>query len=188
MMEYLSSMYIDDEMSMDEKIKFIEKIHDDDMFYKQTLDLLDQEQMISQLPDLPEDISGKRWESPVLPNIFRFFKPLAFAASGFAAAAILLFYLYPSTGQSVYTDRFVLFEPSAHQVELVGSFTQWKRIPMKRLGNSGYWELILPVSSGENRFAYILDNTLQIADPTMPLREKDDFGGENSILLVGENT
>ena len=55
---------------------------------------------------------------------------------------------------------------------------------MKRIGNSGYWELNLPVISGEHRFAYILNGDARIADPTLPAREADDFGGVNSILNV----
>ena len=43
----------------------------------------------------------------------------------------------------------------------------------------------LPVAPGEHRFAYILDGERQMADPTLPALEQDDFGGENSILSVG---
>ena len=57
---------------------------------------------------------------------------------------------------------------------------------MQRIGSSGYWEINLPVPSGEHRFAYILDGDRRISDPTLPASEKDDFGGENSILSVEE--
>ena len=52
---------------------------------------------------------------------------------------------------------------------------------MAPIGNSGYWELRLELPFGEHRFAYILDGTKQITDPTLPVREKDDFGFENCI-------
>jgi 1,4-alpha-glucan branching enzyme len=81
-------------------------------------------------------------------------------------------------------NRFVVYEPAANQVELTGSFTGWQRTPLQRIGTSGYWELTLPVPSGEHRFSYILDGDRQMADPTVPRRENDDFGGENSILNV----
>jgi hypothetical protein len=55
---------------------------------------------------------------------------------------------------------------------------------MNRIGGSGYWETELELSSGEHRFVYILDDSRRIVDPTIPIREKDDFGGENSILSV----
>ena len=69
-------------------------------------------------------------------------------------------------------------------MELAGTFTDWQRKPMKRIGDSGYWELRLDLHSGEHRFSYILDGSQQVADPTLPGKEKDDFGGENSILSV----
>ena len=57
-------------------------------------------------------------------------------------------------------------------------------VAMQRLGASGYWELRLPVPAGEHRFAYILAGQKRMADPTLPAVERDDFGGENSILNV----
>ncbi|WP_232507964.1 glycogen-binding domain-containing protein [Desulfobacula toluolica] len=95
---------------------------------------------------------------------------------------LIFFSLFQSPGPHSFSNRFVLFEPAADQVELTGSFIGWQRISMKKIGNSGYWELNLPVVSGEHRYAYILNNDSQIADPTLPAREKDDFGSENCIF------
>ena len=57
----------------------------------------------------------------------------------------------------------------------------------KEVGESGYWEIFLDVPEGEHRFAYILDGQHQVADPTVPMRETDDFGGQNSILVLGDS-
>lgn len=185
-MEYLSSMYIDNEMDLNEKKQFIEKVKSDPAFYTLTMDLLTQEQLLQIQPVLPEPASGKRWQQPssIRLGLIRFLKPLAFAAAGFSAAVLMLFTTFQPAVSPLPINRFVLFEPVADQVELAGSFTGWQRISMNRIGNSGYWELNLPVASGEHRFAYILNNDRRIADPTLPAREKDDFGGENSILSV----
>jgi 1,4-alpha-glucan branching enzyme len=64
----------------------------------------------------------------------------------------------------------VLFEPVAERVELTGSFTGWQRVAMQRIGDSGYWQLNLPVPAGEHRFAYILNGERRMADPTSPGR------------------
>lgn len=184
MMEYLSSMYIDNEMDLDEKKQFIEKIRSDQAFYTLTMDLLTQEQLLQMQPVLPEPSSEKTWQTPIRLGLVRFLKPLTFAAAGFSAAVLILFTFFQSPVPPLPNNRFVLFEPAADQVELAGSFTEWQRISMNRIGNSGYWELNLPVASGEHRFSYILNNDRRIADPTLPAREKDDFGGENSILNV----
>ena len=70
------------------------------------------------------------------------------------------------------------------QVEITGTFTDWKRIPMRKVGTSGYWETSLDIAEGEHRFTYILEGRQAIADPTIPAREFDDLGGENSIFHV----
>lgn len=186
-MDYLSSMYIDNELSLDEKIQFVDRIHSQPLFYEDTRALLLQEKLLR----LPTPMPAARLPvRPPLPSraahgLRSIFKPLIYAAAGFAAASLLLFSLMTTqNGSTQSLNRFVIYEPAAHQVELTGSFTDWRRTPLQRVGNSGYWELTLPVPAGEHRFTYILDGTRQMADPTVPGREKDDYGGENSILNV----
>ena len=53
-----------------------------------------------------------------------------------------------------------------------------------QVGKSGYWQITLDVPPGEHRYSYTLDGSRQLADPTVESRESDDFGAENSILLV----
>jgi len=184
-MDYLSSMYIDNEMNLDEKIQFVDKIHSKPVFYQDTRALLLQEKLLraptptNRLPARPPQPSKSiAWVKSI-------FNPLSYAAGGFALAGLLLFSLMsPHRVPTQSVNRFVIYEPAAYQVELTGSFTDWQRTPLQRVGTSGYWELTLPVPFGEHRFAYILDGDRQMADPTVPRREKDDFGGENSILNV----
>ncbi len=186
-MDYLGSMYIDNELDLEEKIQFIEKIHSEKEFFEDTVDLLLQEKMLRTMPEkllFPAEIrirpDKKNW-------LGKFFRPMAYAGTGFALATLFLFLQTTVlTEKSGTLERFVIFEPAATQVELAGTFTGWQRVAMKKIGTSGYWELDLRLPSGEYRFAYILDGSKQIADPTQPSREKDDFGGENSILKVLE--
>jgi hypothetical protein len=184
-MDYLSSMYIDNEMDLDEKRLFLERVRSDDAFYTQTVELLDQEQLLRQLPVMPPESSAAApWRPSVWTVLANWFRPLGFATAGFTAAVLLLFTVFQPSPPTVCNNRFVLFEPAADQVELAGSFTGWQRVSMTRAGTSGYWEVNLQVPSGEHRFAYILDGKRQMADPTLPASEKDDFGGQNSILNV----
>jgi hypothetical protein len=185
-MDYLVSMYIDNELNLDEKVSFVDKIHSDPNFYRDAHALLLQEKLLrvtpnpSMLPARPPAYAGVGyWFRKML-------QPMIYAATGFAAAGLLLFNLMKTPTPTQCFNRFVIYEPAAHQVELAGSFTGWQRTPMEPIGNSGYWELHLRVPSGEHRFTYILDGSRQMADPTLPVREKDDFGGENSILYVEE--
>jgi hypothetical protein len=185
-MDYLSSMYIDNEMDLNEKKQFVEKVRSDEAFYTQTLDLLAQEQLVRKQPDMRELTAEQRWRPPVWDGLKGFFRPLGFAAAGFTAAVLMFLGVFQPPVLPLCSNRFVLYEPAAGQVELAGSFTGWQRISMQPIGSSGYWEINLPVPSGEHRFAYILDGDRRISDPTLPASEKDDYGGENSILSVGE--
>lgn len=184
MMDYLSSMYIDNEMNLDEKWQFVEKVRSDRSFYVQTLELLKQEQELRKMPEMPAMATATPWRPPFRAVLVHLLKPLGVAAAGFTAAVLLLFSGFQNPSPTVCRNRFILYEPSAQQVELAGSFTGWQRLSMRPVGNSGYWELNLPIPSGEYRFAYILDGDRQMADPTLPTSEKDDFGGVNSILTV----
>ena len=186
-MDYLSSMYIDNEMDLDEKKQFVEKVRSDQAFCTQTLELLAQEQLVREPPDMRDLTAEQRWRPPVWDVLKRFFRPLGFATAGFTAAVLIFLGVFQPPVPLSCSNRFVLYEPAAGQVELAGSFTGWQRIPMQRTGSSGYWQINLPVPSGEHRFAYILDGNRRISDPTLPASEKDDFGGENSILSVEEH-
>ncbi|WP_035241084.1 glycogen-binding domain-containing protein [Desulfobacter vibrioformis] len=180
-MEHLSSMYIDDEMNLQDKQVFITTIREDEQFYRITRDLIKQEQALrSHLSTL-----GPK---PFRSLISKAIRPMGYVlACSFLAVLVYFFSGYSPHIEKppLVASRFVLYQPGARQVELAGSFNGWKKIALDPIGNSGYWEIRIPLPSGEYRFAYILNGDTQIADPTIPGKELDDFGGVNSILNVG---
>lgn len=189
-MEYLISMYIDNELSIDDKISFVKYVHKDQDFMDDALSLLKQEKALrgSLSEDAPEIAL------PFLEN-GRFSlmaaKPLQFM---FAVFVLLLAALYFTFGLSPNDSfppliagqqhRFVIYQSEIKQIDIAGSFTHWQRIPLRPAGSSGYWEITLEVPPGEHAFSYILDGDSIIADPTISAQEKDDFGTINSILIV----
>ena len=182
MNDNLISMYIDNELNLDDKIIFVETVHEYETFKDDTVNLLRQEKLIrsevvDHIPVLKIKERGKAWHL----NLFR---PFAAAAAGLAAAAILLMVFYPRQEQQLRPYRFVIYQPDVQHVELAGSFSDWKRIPLKLAGQSGYWETTLDLPEGEHRFSYIIEGNRRLADPTIAAQEIDDFGGENSILRV----
>ncbi len=195
-MNYLISMFIDDELDMDEKITFVETLHEDMTFTEETLALLHQEKLLrsdmtDRLPsvDLKSSLNWKTaWKIDWRRKVFSFLRPIGVAASGVAAAAMILLFFTPSSKICPIENRFVIYRPDVKQVEITGSFTDWEKLPMQKIGTSGYWELTLSLPEGEHKFTYILEGTKRVADPTIPAREQDDFGGQNSILQVRRET
>ena len=181
MQDYLISMFIDDELDMDNKIEFVETVHEDRNFKDETVGFLRQEKVIrSEVVDEVPAVKVQLKEKTVFP----FWRPMAIFASGLAAALILFFFTQPPKEQLSMAHRFVIYQPGVEQVEITGSFTDWRTLPMNRAGTSDYWEITIDVPAGEHRFSYILEGDQRLADPTILIREKDDFGGENSILEV----
>jgi hypothetical protein len=182
MNDHLISQYIDDELDLDEKIVFVETVHEDEAYKEDAVNLLRQEKLIrAEVVDRPPVIqiaeqSRRRAWHP--------FRPFAAFAAGLAAAAVVWLAIWPSPEPSRQSYRFVIYQPDAQRVELAGSFSSWKKIPLKHAGNSGYWEVTLDLPEGDHRFSYIIEGSRRMADPTIAVRETDDFGGENSILTV----
>jgi hypothetical protein len=181
MMDYMTSMFIDDELGIDGKIAFLEKVYGDKAYKDEAVELLYQERLIrsevvDRVPPLAVTVR-KRFLYPLI-------RPLALFASGVAAALIIWLAATPAPISTSQHHRFIMYQPQVTKAEITGSFTQWKRIPMKKVGSSGYWEVVLDVPHGEHRYIYILEGHERCADPTVLTHERDDFGGENSILLV----
>ena len=180
-MDQTISMFIDNELGLSDKIKFVNRIYKDRAFKDLTIDFLEQEQFIrSNVVDRVPSVKlgvGKTFFIP-------FWRPMAAMTSALAVILILLLFSSPSEITSQTPYRFVIHMPDATHVELTGSFTKWQNIPMNRVGDRGYWEITLDIPKGDHRFIYILDGHQRFSDPTLPGREQDDFGGENSILSI----
>ena len=186
MKDYLISSYIDDELDLDEKIEFVETVHEQMAFKDDAVDLLHQEKQIrSEVTDRVPAVTLREKHRFSIP----FWRPAGIFAAGLVAALLVMLFVTPQREQMMLTShRFVLYQPNASRVEITGSFLGWKAVAMKKTGTSGYWEAVLEVPAGEHRLCYILEGDRRIPDPTIPIREKDDFGGENSILAVNIKT
>jgi len=180
-MDEIISQFIDDELDMDEKIVFVERVHENREFKDESVQLLRLEKRLrgevaARVPVLMSP--PRRWALPRLSLM-----------GGLAVAACLaLFYLMPggpTVREAPLADhRFVLYQPQATHIAITGSFTGWKAVPLRRIGDSGYWEISLTIPGGEHRFSYVVDGRERLPDPTVLAREPDDFGGKNSILQV----
>jgi len=186
MMDDMISMFIDDELGIDDKIEFVERVHSDKAIKEESVELLNQERVIrsevvDHVPPVELKVSKRFFSSLFAPLL----RPMGLvASSAVAGVLIILFFSMPSQVHTAVPHRFVFYRPDVIRAEITGSFTEWKKIPMKRTGSTGYWEITLNLPQGEHRFTYIIEGQERFADPTVPTRERDDFGGENSIILV----
>jgi hypothetical protein len=186
MKDYLISSYIDDELNLDEKIDFVATVHEQASFKEECIDLLHQEKLIrgevvDRVPDSALRVR-RRFSIPL-------WRPAGIFAAGLAAALLVMFFVTSRPEKPLLTThRFVIYQPDVSRVEITGSFLGWDTVPMRQSGTSGYWEVVLKLPVGEHRLCYILEGGRRIPDPTIPIREKDDFGGENSILAVNMKT
>ncbi len=195
MKDDLISLFIDDEMGLDDKIEFVETVHESESFTGETIDLLHQEKIltskwVTRMPTV--QIRAKRH---ILSRWLQL-RPIMAFSTVLAAFAVALF-LYYSPGIKSGMDphleakikkkisyRFVIYRPDIRKAEIIGTFTDWQPIRMDRLSSSGYWAITLNLSEGEHRYSYLIGDGQQIADPTVMSREKDDFGGVNSIIEI----
>jgi hypothetical protein len=185
MNEYLISMFIDDELDIDEKIAFVEKVHADKAYKNESVELLVQEKFLrSEVVDhIPPMVLEKKKR-----NVLSFLRPAGFMASAAAVVMLIFFLLLPAPEKATKYHRFVIYRPDITEAYIAGTFTEWESMPLKSVGSTGYWETTLNLPYGEHRFTYIIDGNRRYADPTVVAQENDDFGGKNSILFVGSET
>ena len=187
MNDLLISMFIDNELDLDDKLKFVGRVHEDGVFKNETIDLLHLEKLIrsNAVASFPE-VDIRKARKIHFPRLRDLLRPVGLVGSAVAVTLVVVFLLVSpprDTGTNI-SHRFVIYRPDVTQVELTGSFNEWQRIAMEEVGNSGYWEMTLDLPPGEHRFSYILEGGKKLTDPTVRIREKDDFGGENSVLVV----
>jgi len=184
-MDNLNSLFIDDEMTIEEKISFVRHLKKDPSTGDEVLHLLKQEMLLR--GEVVTHVPKTTFATPTPWEKIRVFmaQPKRLIPASMAAAiAILILFLW-SPQAVLQPNRFVIYRPDVTRAEITGSFTDWQRIPMQAVGSSGYWEIVLALPEGEHRFSYILDGQDSFPDPTILTREQDDFGGQNSVLLVG---
>ena len=131
MKDYLISQFIDDELDIDEKIEFVESLDTVSDFKDETMDLLKQEsilrtEVVTRVPAI--EVQPRRFQ------LFALWRPIGIFATGMAAAMIIIFLGITSHQKVFVAHRFVLYQPEVHQVEIAGTFSGWKKLPMKSLG------------------------------------------------------
>ena len=84
--------------------------------------------------------------------------------------------------------QFVIVAPSASVVSLVGDFNDWSdaAMPMEREAGNSIWSVTVPLEPGRYRYAFLVDGTTWLSDPSAPPALDDEFGRPGSVVTIGE--
>ena len=80
---------------------------------------------------------------------------------------------------------FLLVEPRAREVSIVGAFNDWtpERTRMVK-GSGSVWTVVLPLQPGSYNYAFVVDGRVWVPDPAAPRASDEDFGRPTSVVLV----
>lgn len=83
--------------------------------------------------------------------------------------------------------QFVLRAPVASRVTVVGDFNEWDpaRDALTRDHAGDIWTVSLPLTPGRHTYAFMVDDSVYTLDPRAARTSDRDFGGEQSVMLVG---
>ena len=80
--------------------------------------------------------------------------------------------------------EFTYNAPGAINVELAGDFAGWQTGKHRlQKGVDGVWRLKMQLPPGRYQYQFVIDGNWT-ADPQCPARVSDDFGRENSLLIL----
>jgi hypothetical protein len=108
------------------------------------------------------------------------------------SAGILLLALLPSPasgpqlGDEEGIAQFVARFPGAQSVAVVGSFNDWRfgSIPLEERDHDGVWRAVVVLPAGAHEYMFVVDGERWVADPLAGRYVEDDYGRENSLLIV----
>ena len=84
--------------------------------------------------------------------------------------------------------QFVLVAPTASHVALVGDFNSWdaSATPLRQASAQGVWSVNVPLTPGRHIYAFVVDDSKWVLDPSAARAPEDDFGAPNSVIMVGD--
>jgi hypothetical protein len=85
--------------------------------------------------------------------------------------------------------KFVLIAPQASRVSVVGDFNGWDTgaAPAERQAD-GSWVAFVNLTPGRHVYAFVLDGSHFVPDPSAPIAPDDGYGQRNSVALVPRST
>jgi hypothetical protein len=108
------------------------------------------------------------------------------------AAVVALLTLFPAGHEGPYIGehegivQFVGRFPGAQSVHVVGTFNDWRpeSIPLEEVDHDGVWRATVVLPTGTYEYMFVVDGERWVADRLADRAVADDFGRENSIVIV----
>lgn len=108
------------------------------------------------------------------------------------AAVVALLTLFPAGPAGPYIGehegivQFVGRFPGAQSVHVVGTFNDWRpgSIPLEEVDHDGVWRATVVLPTGTYEYMFVVDGERWVADRLADRAVADDFGRENSIVIV----
>jgi 1,4-alpha-glucan branching enzyme len=86
--------------------------------------------------------------------------------------------------KSAPSTEFTLFAPDANEVHLAGDFNNWNTTEFKaRRFKDGTWKKMVQLKPGQYEYLFLVDGQWW-TDPENPSRIANQFGSENSVVIV----
>jgi hypothetical protein len=92
----------------------------------------------------------------------------------------------PMLGEHEGIAQFVGRFPGAHSVHVVGSFNDWRTgtIALEDRDHDGVWRGVVVLPAGTYEYMFVVDDERWVPDRLAERQVADDFGRENSIVIV----
>ena len=92
----------------------------------------------------------------------------------------------PEIGEHEGIAQFVGRFPGAQSVHVVGSFNDWRpgSIALEDLDQDGVWRATVVLPAGAYEYMFVVDGERWVPDHLAERLVADDFGRENSIIIV----
>jgi hypothetical protein len=96
--------------------------------------------------------------------------------------------LVPVSNDGRVPKTFVLKQPGASSVTLVGDFNAWgeKSTVLRDPSGTGVWTVTVMLPPGRHSYAFLVNDSVWTADPRVPSLVDADFGRATSVVLVPE--
>jgi hypothetical protein len=129
----------------------------------------------------------------------RFFPSLTPARAALFASLLTLCLTVPATffigmnvrrgktaSEKIYVVRLVFEHRNADRVAVIGDFNNWQKgaAEMQRVPGTSLWAIEIPLQEGLYRYAFLIDEKEWKADPLARVTLKDDFGKDNSLIVL----